>query len=124
MTRPSDSTHHSLAGGEVMTCRSCTSDNREKFDSEIVVHFCGLKNLDKPPVFVFPKLLVCMDCGFTEFAIPETELLLLGKDVTGWVERSFLSELSRDSHSEVVISERTNVVGANRPPYQNGLHRQ
>jgi hypothetical protein len=63
-----------------MSCKLCTSENQRRFSSEILVHFPGLKNLDKPPVFVFPKLQVCMDCGFTEFAIPETELRLLGKD--------------------------------------------
>jgi hypothetical protein len=73
---------HSLAWGEAMTCKSCSSENQRKFTSEIAVHFPGLKNLDKTPVFVFPKLMVCMDCGFTEFAIPETELRLLGKDTT------------------------------------------
>jgi len=62
-----------------MSCKLCTSENQRRFSSEILVHFPGLENLDKPPVFVFPKLLVCMDCGFTEFAIPETELRLLGK---------------------------------------------
>jgi hypothetical protein len=79
-----------------MSCKSCTSDNQQKFDSEIAVHFSGLKNLDKPTVFVFPTLLVCMDCGFTEFAISETELLLPGKDGTVRpIERSFLTELVR-----------------------------
>lgn len=63
-----------------MTCKSCSSGNQRKFTSEICVHFPGLKNLDKPPVFVYPKVLVCMDCGFTEFAIPEMELRLLGQD--------------------------------------------
>ena len=41
----------------------------------------GLKNLDKPAVLVFPKLLVCLDCGFTEFTMAETELGLLGAGV-------------------------------------------
>ena len=73
-----------------MTCKSCTSENQRTFASEIAVHFPGLKDLDKPHVFIFPTLLVCMDCGFTEFAIPETELLLLlGKNATTpWTTRS------------------------------------
>ncbi len=62
-----------------MTCKSCSSENQRKFSSEIIVHFAGLKNLDTPPVFVFPELLVCLDCGFTEFAIPEAEVSLLGQ---------------------------------------------
>lgn len=65
-----------------MNCRSCTSENQRTFDSEINVHFPGLKNLDKPSVFAFPTLVVCMDCGFSEFAMPETELRLLGIDAT------------------------------------------
>jgi hypothetical protein len=44
------------------------------FNGEIAIHFPGLEGLDKPIVWVFPKLLVCFNCGFTEFAIPEAEL--------------------------------------------------
>jgi len=57
-----------------MSCRSCQSENQRNFNGEIAIHFPGLKGLDKPVVFVFPKLLLCLDCGFTEFAIPEGEL--------------------------------------------------
>jgi hypothetical protein len=59
-----------------MRCKACGSDNRTGFDAEINVHFPGLKNVDKP-VLVFPKLLVCLACGFTEFTLRESELLLL-----------------------------------------------
>jgi hypothetical protein len=59
---------------EAMTCKSCTSANSGKFSAEIKVHFGGWEGLKRPGVMVFPKLLVCMDCGFTEFAIPEREL--------------------------------------------------
>src|SRR5208282_2820118 len=78
----SASSNDGLAWGEAMSCKSCSSENQRKFSSEINVHFPGLKNLDKPPVLLFPKLLVCMDCGFTEFAVPENELHLLGRDAT------------------------------------------
>ena len=60
-----------------MACRSCGSGNRTEFGAEICIHFPGLKNLEKPAVMVFPKLLVCLECGFTQFTLPETELLLL-----------------------------------------------
>lgn len=74
------STDPSLTGSKPMNCKACTSESQRKFSSEINVHFPGIKNLDKPTVFVFPKILVCLDCGFTEFVIPETELLRLGKE--------------------------------------------
>jgi hypothetical protein len=60
-----------------MSCKSCHSENQSSFNGEIALHFPGLKGLNKPIVWVFPKLLVCLDCGFTEFAIPETELSAL-----------------------------------------------
>jgi len=37
------------------------------------IHFPGLKNLDKPSVWAFPQLLVCLDCGFTELRLQERE---------------------------------------------------
>jgi hypothetical protein len=35
--------------------------------------------LDQPSVWVFPELLVCLNCGFMESSIPEAELRLLAK---------------------------------------------
>jgi hypothetical protein len=35
------------------------------------IHFPGLQNIDKPVVWVFPEVLVCLDCGTAEFAVPE-----------------------------------------------------
>jgi hypothetical protein len=68
---------HGLPWSEGMRCRSCPSEKQLEFGAEMIIHFPGLEGLDKPIVWVFPKLLVCLDCGFTEFAIPETELALL-----------------------------------------------
>jgi hypothetical protein len=62
-----------------MVCKSCGSVNLGKFSGEMGIHFPGLKNVDKPVVWVFPKLVVCLDCGVAEFAVPEAELRLLTK---------------------------------------------
>lgn len=64
-----------------MSCKACQSENQRKFSSEINIHFPGLKSLDKPTVWVFPELLVCLDCGFTGFLIEETELRLLAEGI-------------------------------------------
>jgi hypothetical protein len=68
-----------------MTCKRCHSNEQRVFDSEIAIHFPEPEGLDKSLVFVFPKLMVCFHCGFTEFAIPERELQVLerGSPVAG-----------------------------------------
>jgi hypothetical protein len=60
-----------------MSCGSCQSENQRNLNGEIAIHFPGLKGLNKPIIWVFPKLLVCLDCGFTEFSVPEKELSVL-----------------------------------------------
>jgi hypothetical protein len=43
------------------------------------IHFPGLKNIDKPVVWLFPEIVVCLNCGTAEFVVPEAELRLLAK---------------------------------------------
>ena len=62
-----------------MLCKRCDSENLNTFTGEVAIHFLGLKGLDKPIVWVFPQLVVCLKCGFTEFTIPERELSVLVK---------------------------------------------
>lgn len=58
-------------------CERCSSQMQPHFSGELAIHFTGLKGLDKPIVWVFPKLLVCLSCGLTEFTVPERELRVL-----------------------------------------------
>ncbi len=60
-----------------MVCKRCASDNHGAFNGEVAIHFPGLNGLDKPIVWAFPKLAVCLKCGFTEFIVPERELRVL-----------------------------------------------
>ena len=55
-------------------CRSCQSSNQVEFLSEINIHLPDITNLDKPAVLVFPSILICLNCGFSEFVIGESEL--------------------------------------------------
>ena len=50
-----------------MPCKSCGSINQSKCTGKMAFHFPGLKNIDKPVVWVFPELIVCLDCGTAEF---------------------------------------------------------
>jgi hypothetical protein len=61
----------------VMTCSLCGSNNQAEYDAEINIHIP--EDRDKAAVLVFRKLVVCLDCGGTEFTIPKTELRLLGE---------------------------------------------
>jgi hypothetical protein len=60
-----------------MHCPHCASDIQAELTAEINIHFSGLKNIDSPGLLVFPELLVCLECGFSSFTIPENELALL-----------------------------------------------
>lgn len=64
-----------------MPCPSCGSKKQAEFSAEMLIHFAGLKNLDKPGVWVFPSLSVCLDCGCSDFAVPKPELESLAKGV-------------------------------------------
>ena len=68
--------------GCVMPCPLCASAHQVEFSAEMIIHFSGLNNVDKPGVCLFPKLLVCLECGFSRFTIPETKLALLTPDTS------------------------------------------
>jgi hypothetical protein len=44
-----------------------------------MIHPTGFKNVANPGILVFPKLLVCFDCGVSQFTLSEAELRQLGK---------------------------------------------
>jgi hypothetical protein len=60
-----------------MACKTCGSGNQGKFLSEVDIHFPGLRDVKRSPVLVYPELLVCRNCGKSEFTVPKDELKLL-----------------------------------------------
>jgi hypothetical protein len=65
--------------GVGMHYTSCGSVNQRKFSAKMRIHFPGLKNIDRPVVWVFPELVVRLNCDSAEFAVPEAELRVLVK---------------------------------------------
>jgi len=57
-----------------MKCTNCSSNALAEFSAEIMVHCVGIENINFPGVLIFPKLLVCLECGSTQFVIPQAEL--------------------------------------------------
>ena len=60
-----------------MPCSSGLSNNQAEFPAEINTHFPGSDNLTKPSVWLFPTVLVCLDCGDSRFTTAERELVRL-----------------------------------------------
>ena len=91
-----------------MTCNACQSEKQRFFNSEIAIHLPGLDGLDKPLVFVFPKLVVCLDCARTEFTVTERELQVLrqGSPVEGAVVSCRKSDVIPDPQKTGCSSQR------------------
>jgi hypothetical protein len=86
--------------GVLMPCVSCGSRRQPEFLAELNIHFSGLKNLGKPGVLVFPKVLVCLDCGLSWFTTPKNELARLG-DGTPESGFSYRERMLATSHAEL-----------------------
>ena len=74
-----------------MSCHSCRSGHVLEYPAEVNIYFPGMKGLSIPTVWVFPKLLVCLDCGAAEFLIPDEERKVL-------IDRDY-----RDSADEAAV---------------------
>jgi len=60
-----------------LECRSCTSTNLVRLDSEVCLHLSGLNGLKATPLFIFPKLTICTDCGFLQSVLSSADLRLI-----------------------------------------------
>ena len=60
-----------------MLCPSCKSARVAHFSSEMLIKFSGLQNIDKQGVLLFPRPVVCLDCGTLRCVVPARELTTL-----------------------------------------------
>ena len=89
-----------------MNCPSCLSSNQQEFTAEMMIHFSGLKNIDNPGVWVFPKISVCLNCGSSRFATPKAELDLLAKDTA-----KSPASTRRESIADVALRPKIGLAG-------------
>ena len=74
-------------------CKECASTNQRELQATVDIPFTALRPLTDPavsmfpdqmevvcldPVFICPKVVVCLDCGFTKFILQEPDLRLVG----------------------------------------------
>ena len=62
-----------------MTCSSCQSLHVRVYPAELNIHHPGMEGLDKPSVWAFPYLTVCLDCGATQFSLTDDQVRELGE---------------------------------------------
>jgi len=62
-----------------MPCKLCGSENLRRFKGLTPVRYPGLEKRDGPAVWVFPELLLCLDCDNALFAVPGVESRFNGK---------------------------------------------
>ncbi len=72
-----------------MACNFCGSADQGTFTSEVDIHFPGLRNIKNSPILLYPELLVCLECGKAEFAVPKDQLALLARSYDAGVGRAF-----------------------------------
>jgi hypothetical protein len=82
-----------------MSCLSCASSNQAEIAAEMIIHFSGLENLDKPGVSAFPRFLVCLNCRFSHFIVKKSELARLANGARALEAATLQRCLARESAS-------------------------
>jgi hypothetical protein len=59
-----------------MVCTECQSKYCTELRAEMMIHHAKLRD-GRADVLLLPAVWVCLDCGFSTFVIPSTELLAL-----------------------------------------------
>ena len=67
-----------------MACKACASESQQHFSGELTLVFPGVERLNLAPVYICQKILVCLNCGYTELLVPATGVEKLRKGMEGF----------------------------------------
>jgi hypothetical protein len=76
-----------------MICPKCQSESVSVIAAEVRLYRNSLRTLSHPPVAPSPDVRVCLDCGWSEFALPGSWLS------AGWLRA--LRTVAAPSHAAV-----------------------
>jgi hypothetical protein len=57
-----------------MPCNRCKSGIQRSFKSEMTIAFREPENVNQAPLYICQDILVCLDCGHIELALPAEKL--------------------------------------------------
>lgn len=57
-----------------VTCRKCHSEACTVYPADVRIYLNGSRTLSAPPITPAPKILVCLECGWSEFSVDPTWL--------------------------------------------------
>jgi len=90
-----------------MVCPKCQSESLSEIPAEIRLYRNRSHTLSHPPLTPSPEVLVCGDCGWAEFSIPQSWLS------AGWLRQNSEQASQHPAHRETPLRE-TRVLAAPR----------
>jgi hypothetical protein len=73
-----------------MVCPKCQSESLSLIPAEVRLYRNKLRTMSHPPMSPSPDILVCLDCGWSEFSIP-----------SAWLSAGWLRSLRRSPVTSV-----------------------
>ena len=89
-----------------MACPKCQSESLSQIPAEIRLYRNHTRTLSHPPLSPSPEVLVCLDCGWAEFSIPQSWL------DAGWLRQNGepVNENGTPRENQVFVPGRLAVV--------------
>lgn len=86
-----------------VSCPKCNSEFVSTIPAEIRLYRNGPRTLSHPPVYPSPDIKICLDCGWSEFTVPDSFR-------TAWLR-------PQPTHSEPQpIAQKQSITVAQKPP--------